>query len=434
MTASVPTHWKPVLSRVTCLSERYRARHAVVLAQLAAANPSVDINTALRVASTNPTRAARFLLGLSHVRAHDHSITAPVRIARLEGHPAIADQVAGITSGLECIECTLAEQRPLQQTRVPLHPSRRATLIEQPNARSLVALLWEARTAATRHEIRLRMREIVRRANHSAESGAMQVCIPEENALATCENGDLWVFSPNYGCTLEDMLRDGNLSATARARVVETLGRLRRAMLAEGYVWQGFAPRNMFLRGDTLLLIDFEQAAESSHPEAAAGMLQWHQVFFADSLTTAEAELVFTEADLPGIDRDSLLHADAFERSVLGRPKITWTERSSLLKQSVILEGRHKRLQRGHGELLGHELGHFWGDFLAPVVESEIFRALTRPLSGRRRSACLEVFEAAMEADICRLMIQEAEGVPAGGAARTSALTHSSFAVLAGLG
>lgn len=424
MTAAASEHWTPILADVPHLSSRYRARHALVLAHLAAANPHADIDAATGITATDPTRAARYLLGLSDTPRHDHALTPPVRITELHGHPGIAEQVATLASRTDCTECMIASQRPLQQTRVPLHPSRRATLIELANRRSLVALLWGSDTVTSRAEVRARIHGIADRVNAAAGPGALKVGVPDEYAFARSEAGDLWVFSPNYGRTLEDTLRDGWLPAVERARVVETLARLRRAMLEDGYVWQGFAPRNMFLHRDTILLIDFEQAADSGQSAAYAEMLAWHRVYFADSLTEAETLRVFPPAHIPDLEHAPTLHADAFERALLGRAKVDWPERQRLLEMSAALEGRHRRAQPERGELLGHELGHFWGDFLDPAVESEIFKALTGPLSAPTRSACLEVFEAAMEADICRLMVQEAEGVPAIGAPRTCALTR----------
>jgi glutamate/tyrosine decarboxylase-like PLP-dependent enzyme len=82
------------------------------------------------------------------------------------------------------------------------------------------------------------------------------------------------------------------------------------------------------------------------------------------------------------------------------------------LERSVALEGRHSRPGPGrdYGVLHGHELGHFWGDFLPPDLEARLFSSLTTVDDPAALVASLEVFEAAMEADICTALRDSVSG------------------------
>lgn len=118
---------------------------------------------------------------------------------------------------------------------------------------------------------------------------------------------------------------------------------------------------------------------------------------------------------------------DAFERALLGVETITWGRRRSLLAQSAALEGRHWRPGAGRdgGVLFGHELGHFWGDFLPVEEEIRAFRVLTAVDGDRTLVACLEVFEAAMEAEIIRSLRLAACGEEDAQCVRTLALIEA---------
>lgn len=197
-------------------------------------------------------------------------------------------------------------------------------------------------------------------------------------------------------------------------------------MLDAGVIWQGFAPRNMFLQGNELLLIDFEEVVDTTaNPARAAECLMWHQVFFADSLTIDEAyELFAMDARAPAIADGYLMPADPFERALLSVDSVTWRQRRELLSETIRIEGRHRRPENTRGDdiIYGHELGHFWGDFLPVAQETRIFAHL-RPLeSPITLAACLEVFEAAMEADICRAIRTDCSGVGDNSPLRTEAL------------
>ncbi|MGH8881681.1 MAG: pyridoxal-dependent decarboxylase, partial [Stackebrandtia sp.] len=98
--------------------------------------------------------------------------------------------------------------------------------------------------------------------------------------------------------------------------------------------------------------------------------------------------------------------ADAFEAALLGRDTVTLRQRLDLIAVSARLEGRHPRPEttRDGGVLFGHELGHFWGDFLPARLEARLFRVLSRIDDPQALVACLELCEAAMEADIVDLL------------------------------
>ncbi len=158
----------------------------------------------------------------------------------------------------------------------------------------------------------------------------------------------------------------------------------------------------MFLRDGEIVLIDFEEVVDSgAAPARAAECLLWHRIFFADSLTASEAADLFgADGDgTPVLADDHPLPADGFERALLSTESVTWKQRCDLLGQSLRLEGRHVRptQDRDNGVLYGHELGHFWGDFLPVAEEVRLFRHLSPVMDPTTLVACMEAFEAAME-------------------------------------
>jgi hypothetical protein len=179
----------------------------------------------------------------------------------------------------------------------------------------------------------------------------------------------------------------------------------------------------MFLAKDRLVLIDFEELVEiATDPVRAAECLLWHEVFFADCLDTSTAAALFDHEPL-AVPDGTLVMPDAFEQALLGEEMITFATRRDLLRASARLEGRHRRPDGT--TLFGHELGHFWGDFIPPTVEVTIFRHLTAIDDPDALAGCLELFEAAMEADIIRMMRQRAVGDTEVTTPRTHALASN---------
>lgn len=250
----------------------------------------------------------------------------------------------------------------------------------------------------------------------------LAVAAPEVSTVLHVEGHDPWVFAPHHGTTVEDLLRDGSPDAATRTSLVSTLAALRRGFLDEGWVWQGFAPRNMFLTAAGLVLIDFEECADlNADPVRAAECLLWHELFFADSLTAEETAIVFAaHPKIPVIDAELPLRADGFESAVLNRTDLRWAQRVELLGRCARIEGRHRR--PGGGWVSGHALGHFWGDFVPDVTEARIFGCLDGVADAADLAALMEVFEAAMEADVDAILLADIHGDDAPAPARTTAL------------
>jgi hypothetical protein len=366
------------------------------------------------------------LLGLP-----DPVVVASAEPTRVTGSPGLSARMTRLLAGHD-VESFFAAQPALEQTAVPLHPSRRARRLELPDGGpSLVAVVWPASSLPDRNRCLHAVRDLAERADHAAVPGEdYRFRVQDEAALVwPAGGGDPWAVAENLGTTLEDELRFGGLAANDRRRLVSALGRFRRAMVDTGAVWQGFAPRNMFRRGDQIVLIDFEELADAKEePVRAAEKLAWHRVFFSDCLQPYEADRLFVhDLAATGVHDDEKLRADKFEQALLGVETVTWRQRRGLLARSTTLEGRHRRpgSERDGGWLFGHELGHFWGDFLPPTVEVRIFQALSARLPDRVRAACLEAFEAAMESDIVRMLRQSAESEPDLTCPRTVALADA---------
>jgi glutamate/tyrosine decarboxylase-like PLP-dependent enzyme len=409
-----------MLNDVRSLSPRYRARYAVILAQLerTASGKAVSAATVV-VAGGDAGRAAAILAGMPSL-----GVPKPRSggVAAVHGSGQLVSEIRHLIAGQRDVNAWVSAQQHLEQTAVPLHPSRQAHLIRSGGA-EWVALQWPAGSVATRSAHQRRMAGVLQAAS---ATGPIPVVAHDEYAVVECDGGDPWVFAPNLGHTLEDRLRWDEFAVGERRQVLTSVAALRRAMADAGLAWQGFAPRNMFLRDGRLVLIDFEEVVDAAgDPARAAECLLWHRIFFADCLTEQEANYLFVPlAGEPKVADDVVREADGFERALLNTPSVTWGERRELLQASLALEGRHPRPSdvRDGGILFGHELGHFWGDFIPIDSEARLFAQLRSVTSPDVLVACLEAFEAAMEADICRSLRLRACGTWDVSAPRTVAM------------
>lgn len=393
--------WLSLLEANPHLSDRYRQRYAILLNQLDINATEAQRAEAQRLATTHVARAVEVLLGVTSLQDED----------RTTWH--IVAQGSAKPPGLIGLDRVIAASPALEQTRVPLHPSRHAHVLEDGS----IALRWSAESVAPRTDNARRFTEI---ANLASGSAPLPIQVFDDYTICAAGQEHVWALSPDLGMTLEDRLRDQDMD---RQPVIATLRALRAAMIARGQIWQGFAPRNMFLVDGTLMLIDFEEmVAVTTDRVRAAECLLWHQVFFADCLEEAEFALLFSDeaVDVPS---EAVVPADSFERALLGVEAVTFGQRRGLLLASVGLEGRHRRPDGGL--LFGHELGHFWGDFVPVEIETRIFSCLTGVTDHGEETACLEVFEAAMEADIIRSLRQRALGDLSDLAPHTAALTEA---------
>lgn len=425
MSAVDVASWREWLAQANAISGRFAARHARLLARFAVGADPATVLRAKQVALRNPREAEQVLLG-----ANSQPATEEVRgVLEVSGPTEFVTLLREWVSCDASLDERVAAFPPLERTWVPLHPDRRATFISDSPAGPLVAVAWPASSAPDRERHRQALAHIAAQANAGLDDDELPVTVPNEYVVAQMSDGDPWVFAPDYGLTVEDELRANTLDITQRQRLVRTLTRLRTAMLDEGVVWQGFAPRNMFLHEGQLVLIDFEDCSDiHAEPTRAAEQLAWHNVFFADCLSSSELQKLFTDHPrTPVPPDDCVLRADDFERALLNVDSVTWGQRRSLLGQSARLEGRHRRpsRERDGGWLFAHELGHFWGDFLNVEIEADIFAELIAVPDATTLVACLEVFEAAMEADIDAQLLAAATGEPAPEPARTAALADT---------
>ncbi|GAA4714927.1 pyridoxal-dependent decarboxylase [Phytohabitans rumicis] len=418
--------WRATLSSAGALSWRFADRYAVVLAQLERDAPPKTVEAALATAVHDPGAAVALLAGTPRPPAQE---TQGGSNPAVGGAGPVVSLVRDLVARHPDVTRFVEAQPRLEQTAVPIHPSRQAHLVRAAS-HELVALRWPAESVAARSRHQSRIKPALSAASRAAP---LSIKAHDEYAVVDVPDGDPWVFAPNLGRTLEDRLRSRDLDATQRSALVESLAALRAAMTDQGLVWQGFAPRNMFLRGGQVVLIDFEESVDASQdPARAAECLLWHRVFFADCLTAEETVRLFAPVDGgPDVPDDYPMPADDFERALLGVDMVTWRQRRELLEASVALEGRHTRptRDRDSGVLHGHELGHFWGDFIPVELEVRLFRHLTAVAEPAQLVACLEAFEAAMEADICRSLRRHASGMPDPSAPRTAALVEALDAI-----
>lgn len=401
--------WRPLLDQNPQLSERFRSRYAVLLAQLEPMASPANLTHAKNLVTTHARRAASALLG---VVAPESTTGARWTVVLRGSSAAAVDAILGHGGDLDGYLRRLPD---LEQTRVPVHPARHAHVVSGGH----VALRWSAESVQARIDHAGRMSSL---ANAASQNSPIPITVWTDYTVCTAGLDYVWTFAPNLGVTLEDHLRTESL---AQGPVLHALEALRHAMLKEGLIWQGFAPRNMFLVDGQLVLIDFEELVDVRvDARRATECLLWHRIFFADCLDECQANALFAadNADLSAIADDTIVSTDAYEQALLRSDTMTWSQRRSLLAESARLEGRHHR--RNGSILFGHELGHFWGDFVSAEVEATIFRTLTAVARPEELTACMEVFEAAMEADIVRILRQKALGDTEVYTPRTDALSR----------
>lgn len=400
--------WLDVLARNPRLSNRYRVRYAQLLARNERRLTELSVQELAKLAVSHPSKALRLMIS-----TRDQSVTgSEARSWQLLREGSVGRGLDGLD-----LDAYIASSPELEQTSVPLHPDRRAHLMGS----TTVAVAWSKWSLADREANAARMSEI---AAHASRRSPLVFEVWEDYTVYGSDADHVWTFAPNFGQTLEDRLRDGH--DERRDDVVRALCELRSAMHAAGTLWQGFAPRNMFVHDGRIVLIDFEEVvAVDEDPARAYECELWHRVFFADCLRQDEATKLFGSEDIPTAGFvEERRPSDDFERALLGRETVTLAERGALLRQSARLEGRHRR--RDGGTLFGHELGHFWGDFVSVETEVQIFAALADGAGEATVTACLEVFEAAMEADIISMMSARAHGRrDEVSTSRTDALTRS---------
>ena len=400
--------WSDQLGSGGGLSHAFRRRHARVLAALEVGAAQNRVDAARRVAARDPRGAGRLLAGQRRRR-----VRAGQRAHRVEGSPLPAAVRRAADDG-EDVLTVVDGFPPLQSCAVPIHPDRRAVVVPDPDG-DLVAMRWSVSSLPVRRANRTRLTALADRLTLAG----IVVSAPDVATVLHVDGSDPWVFAPHHGTTVEDLLRDGPLDPGVRYGLVVALTALRHGFLDDGWVWQGFAPRNMFLTGSGLVLIDFEECVDlADDPVRSAACLLWHELFFAGSLTADERRRVFAEhSKTPRVDADRVMEADPFEAEVLGRSRLSWAERVDLLARSTRIESSHRRA--GGGRLDGHALGHFWGDFLPDAAEARIFGCLDGIKGAGDLAAVLEVFEAAMEADIDAMLRADVHGEPLPSPART---------------
>ena len=324
----------------------------------------------------------------------------------------------------------LERQAPFEQTRVPAHPDRNSRLVRlaDSDADPLVALRRSVASLPGRLATQRLVADAVLPAMRD-QGLALHFDIPDDTAYIFEPQGlTAWVIAPNLGTTLEDVLRSEDLAADERRNIIRALAALRQAMLDTGLIWEGFAPRNMFLSGRTIHLIDFERVCDMRRkPEEAATLLLWHRIWMADCLTPDETHYVFGSELLPrDLSPETELEADAFERALNGTPVTTWRDRLELLQSRIRIRGRHVRSSSDvdRGILFGNQLWHFGGDYFAPALEIQTFPFFRSAIAAGEATltSCLEVFEVAMEADIQASMEDMATHKEPSGGSRTHRL------------
>lgn len=298
------SRWAVLLDRNANLSDRYRWRYTVLLGQLEPGATRSQVAEAERLVLSHASRAVSTLVGARPARPPQATTWRTAR----------AGSCADLIPHGQELDRLLAATPELEQTRAPVHPSRCARAL----AGGAVALRWPADSVDARIRNMERFSAV---AASASQRSPIPIDVWSDYTIYSADRQHVWTIAPNLGTTLEDRLRT---DVADRGQVLAALQALRTTMFDHGLVWQGFAPRNMFLVTDRLVLIDFEELVEiATDPVRAAECLLWHRVFFADCLDTAEAAALFNHEPI-AVPDGTLVLPDAFEQALLGEEMITF--------------------------------------------------------------------------------------------------------------
>ncbi len=321
--------------------------------------------------------------------------------------------VLGTNSFSESVRCLIhgiqagkAIFYPLETTTVPIHPNRHGEIVEIAGEK-FVVMRWKTSTLLKRMQLAQKFQAFLIENLGNSEFFSINVCLD----LAYIVAGDeTVVIQPFLGMTIEDLMKQEAIGDIERSAIVASLKRLRELMVNSGSSWQGFAPRNMFYAGGQIHLIDFEEIYGQSNEWDFYSSLRWHQIWFRECLTSIEFSNLFSvDKSVFSVSLEHLKgRGDSFEREWFQKETITWKEKSNLMDFTLVVEGKHS-FSLPSGDLqsvYGHELGHFWGDFMDTQSEVKIYRFLQ--LAHEEEIPLykiLKIFEMAAEADIEHLMV-----------------------------
>lgn len=135
---------------------------------------------------------------------------------------------------------------PLEQTEVPIHPSRCGRLVDK----NFVAIRWEADSLSVRSDAQSVMVENVL-SGDAMKRLPVQFAVNQNYALfRRPSDGSVWSLSPNFGITLEDLLRSdlALIDDEVREKVVASFACLYAEMLRCGQLWGGGCTSKLFPR------------------------------------------------------------------------------------------------------------------------------------------------------------------------------------------
>lgn len=146
--------WRTRLAGSRSLSSRYQDRYAIVLAQLAEQATTAVVDEARgAVADDDAGRAAAILAGVVQPpRRSEPSVRSP----SVRGSGSVAAIARELVIRHDDVTGFVRSCRHLEQTGVPLHPSREAHLLLADD-RELVALRWPAGSVSIRATNQRRM-------------------------------------------------------------------------------------------------------------------------------------------------------------------------------------------------------------------------------------------------------------------------------------
>jgi len=209
--AELVDSWRQRLATVRCLSQRYQDRYAVVFASLQDAAEPGAVAAAEKAVGTGNVRAGLATLTsaandtLGRLRpCGERTASAPWH---LTGPGPLVALVGELRTAEFDLDAYLDRQPWLEQTRVPLHPSRQARLVTL-DGTELVALRWAPDSVSSRRAHELRMEPIL---TEASQVSPLPFAIQRTYVIARRADEDPWVFSPNLGLTLEDRLRQDDL-------------------------------------------------------------------------------------------------------------------------------------------------------------------------------------------------------------------------------
>lgn len=222
-----------------------------------------------------------------------------------------------------------------------------------------------------------KLQELTKEFNKQRDGGATLSVIEDRVLLG--ENGHHFLISPFIGPTLEQSLKDAELTPNFKRNILITLHDFASFCENRRIFWRDLAPRNILIPTGTqnrLVLIDYEYLYKTRDLNSSKRRLldTDRKIWFGDVLSQKEIDFLFEDyKDRENYTDTKMVSADDLEETIYSKPEISLRERFDLKQQTAFIERLHTYYEV---PVFGHRIGRFLTDFTSVRDEAKLYFAL----------------------------------------------------------